>query len=117
MSIQIDTGHMGRATMRRAAVALLVIVLLSLPALANSGGPPYLNSNGDPTAEYGCNCHNNGQISERAVIMVTGVPIQYTPGEEYPLVIKVADAHVLAGDEGNTQAGFLMTSGEAGSFT
>ena len=59
MSVQIDPRYMGVATMRRAAVALLVIGLLSLPALANSGGPPYLNSNGDPTAEYGCNCHNN----------------------------------------------------------
>ena len=117
MSVQIDPRYMGAATTRRAAVALLVIGLLSLPALANSGGPPYLNSNGDPTAEYGCNCHNNGQISDRAVIMVTGVPIQYSPGEEYPLVIKVADAHVLAGDDGNTHAGFLMTSGGAGSFT
>ena len=29
-------------------------------------------------------------------------------------MIEVADAHVLAGDEGNTHAGFLMTSGGAG---
>ena len=42
MSVKIDHGYMGRASIRRGAVALLVIGLLSLPALANSGGPPYL---------------------------------------------------------------------------
>lgn len=108
---------MGNRLLRRTGLALVIIGLLSLPALANSGGPPYLNGDGNPTAEYGCSCHNNGQISDRAVIMITGVPIQYNPSEDYDFTIKVADAHVLAGDDGNVKAGFVITSGELGTFS
>ena len=108
---------MGREILRRATLALIAIGLLSLPALGNSGGPPYLNGDGNLTSEYGCSCHNNGQISDRAVVMVTGVPIQYSLAEQYQFTIHVADAHVLAGDDGNVKAGFVITSGNVGSFT
>ena len=117
MSVRTGGQNMGRGILRRATLALIAIGLLSLPALGNSGGPPYLNGDGNLTSEYGCSCHNNGQISDRAVIMVTGVPIQYSLGEQYQFTIHVADAHVLAGDDGNVKAGFVITSGNAGSFT
>lgn len=117
MSTRIWGGNMGNQILQRTAIALFTICLLSLPALGNSGGPPYLNGDGNPTAEYGCSCHNNGQISERAVVMVTGVPIQYATSEIYDFTIQVADSHTLAGDDGNTQAGFVITSGDVGTFT
>ena len=49
--------------------------------------------------------------------MVTGVPIQYAASEFYDFTIQVADSHTLAGDDGNTQAGFVITSGNVGTFT
>ena len=34
-------------------VALCLVGLLAIPAFANSGGPPYLNSDNQETAKYG----------------------------------------------------------------
>ena len=53
MSTRIWGGSMGNQILQRTAIALFTICLLSLPALGNSGGPPYLNGDGNPTAEYG----------------------------------------------------------------
>ena len=54
MSMRMGGVYMGNQILRRTAIALFTICLLSLPALGNSGGPPYLNGDGNPTAEYGC---------------------------------------------------------------
>ena len=93
----------------KALVVLLIIGMAAIPALGNSGGPPYLNQDGDPTVKYGCSCHNNGAVSERAVVMITSVPIMYELGESYEFSIKVADSFTLSGGDGNSKAGFLLS--------
>ena len=47
MSTRIWGGNMGNQIIRRSAIALFTICLLSLPALGNSGGP--LTSTGTGT--------------------------------------------------------------------
>ena len=98
-------------------VVLLIIGMAAIPALGNSGGPPYLNQDGDPTVKYGCSCHNNGAVSERAVVMITSVPIMYELGESYELTIKVADSLTLSGGDGNSKAGFMLSSDSMGVFS
>jgi hypothetical protein len=49
--------------------------------------------------------------------MVTGVPLMYEPSEQYQLTIRVADSLTLSGGEGNTHAGFLISSESIGNFT
>ena len=98
-------------------VVLLIIGMAAIPALGNSGGPPYLNQDGDPTVKYGCSCHNNGAVSERAVVMITSVPIMYELGESYELTIKVADSLTLSGGDGNSKAGFMLSSDSIGVFS
>ena len=97
-------------------VALFLVGLLSIPAFANSGGPPYLNSDNQETAKYGCTCHY-ASPGDRAVVMVSGVPVMYESGQSYEFVITVADSVTLAGADGNTKAGFLLTDNGAGSFS
>jgi len=97
-------------------VALFLVGLLSIPAFANSGGPPYLNSDNQETAKYGCTCHY-ASPGDRAVVMVSGVPVMYESDQSYEFVITVADSVTLAGAEGNTKAGFLLTDNGAGSFS
>ena len=101
----------------KALVILLIIGMAAIPALGNSGGPPYLYQDGDLTVKYGCSCHNNGATSERAVVMITSVPIMYNLDESYQLTIKVADSLTLSGGDGNTKAGFLLSSENLGTFT
>ena len=98
-------------------VVLLIIGMAAIPALGNSGGPPYLNQENDLTVKYGCTCHNNGATSDRAVVMISGVPIMYELDESYELTIKVADSLTLSGGEGNSRAGFLLSSDSIGTFT
>ena len=76
---------------QRVLACLVVVVALSLPALGMSKGPSANNSNDELTVKYGCSCHNNGAPSDRAVVMVTGVPLLYEPSEQYQLTIRVAD--------------------------
>ncbi|MEC9075357.1 MAG: hypothetical protein VYA94_00550, partial [Candidatus Thermoplasmatota archaeon] len=95
--------------LKRLFAVLLTISILSIPAVGMSSGPGYENADGDPTVKYGCNCHNNGAASTRAVVMVTGVPVMYELGASYDMTIKVADSLTLSGGDGNTQGGFLMT--------
>ena len=71
----------------------------------------------DWAVKYGCSCHNNGAPSDRAVVMVTGVPLVYEPSQQYQLTIKVADSLTLSGGEGNVQAGFLMSTDAIGNFS
>ena len=97
-------------------VALFLVGLLSIPAFANSGGPPYLNSDNQETAKYGCTCHY-ASPGDRAVVMVSGVPVMYESDQSYEFVITVADSVTLAGADGNTKAGFLLTDNGAGSFS
>lgn len=97
-------------------VALFLVGLLSIPAFANSGGPPYLNSDNQETAKYGCTCHY-ASPGDRAVVMVSGVPVMYESDQSYEFVITVADSVTLAGEDGNTRAGFLLTDNGAGSFS
>ncbi|MDC0327669.1 hypothetical protein OAN05_00020 [bacterium] len=101
----------------KALVVLLIIGMAAIPALGNSSGPPYLNQDGDLTVKYGCSCHNNGATSERAVVMITSVPIMYDLDESYQLTIKVADSLTLSGGDGNTKGGFLLSSENLGTFT
>jgi hypothetical protein len=49
--------------------------------------------------------------------MVTGVPVMYETSEQYQLTIRVADSLTLSGGEGNTNAGFLISSESIGNFT
>ena len=102
---------------RRLLACLVIVVVLSLPALGMSQGPGANNSNDELTVKYGCSCHNNGAPSDRAVVMVTGVPLMYEPSEQYEMTIRVADSLTLSGGEGNTDAGFLFSSDSIGSFS
>jgi hypothetical protein len=102
---------------RRLLACLVIVVVLSLPALGMSKGPGAYNSNDELTVKYGCSCHNNGAPSDRAVVMVTGVPLMYEPSSQYELTIRVADSLTLSGGEGNTHAGFLFSSDAIGNFT
>ncbi len=102
---------------RRLLACLVIVVALSLPALGMSKGPGAYNSNDELTVKYGCSCHNNGAPSDRAVVMVTGVPLMYEPSEQYELTIRVADSLTLSGGEGNTDAGFLISSDSVGNFS
>jgi hypothetical protein len=101
----------------KAIVVLLIIGMAAIPALGNSSGPPYLNQDGELTVKYGCSCHNNGATSERAVVMITGVPVMYDFDQSYQLTIKVADSLTLSGGDGNTKAGFLLSSSNVGVFS
>ena len=114
---EAPTGDRKMAGLKRALVVILALSILSIPAMGMSSGPGYENADGDPTVKYGCNCHNNGAASSRAVVMVTGVPVMYELGESYDMTIKVADSLTLSGGNGNTQGGFLMTSEGIGYFT
>jgi len=91
---------------KRLVAVLAVLALLAVPAMGMSSGPSYENGDGDPTVKYGCSCHNNGATSDRAVVMVTGVPVMYEPGASYDFTITVADALTLSGGDGNKKAGF-----------
>ena len=95
-----------RVSINRAFICVIVVAAASIPALGMSNGPGAYNSNDELTVKYGCSCHNNGAPSERAVVMVTGVPLMYEQSESYQLTIRVADSLTLSGGEGNTQAGF-----------
>ncbi len=101
----------------RLLVALILIGLLALPAFGNSQGPPQLNGDNDETAKYGCSCHGNGATGDRAVVMISGVPVMYDAGGAYDMVITVADSVTLAGSDGNTKAGFLLTDDGVGGFS
>ena len=102
---------------RRLLACLVIVVAISLPALGMSKGPGAYNSNDELTVKYGCSCHNNGAPSDRAVVMVTGVPLLYEPSEQYQLTIRVADSLTLSGGDGNTHAGFLLSSDSIGNFS
>ena len=106
-----------RVSARRVLTCLVIVVAISIPALGMSKGPGAYNSNDELTVKYGCSCHNNGAPSDRAVVMVTGVPLMYEPSEQYQLTIRVADSLTLSGGEGNTHGGFLISSDSIGNFT
>ena len=106
-----------RVSARRVLTCLVIVVAISFPALGMSKGPGAYNSNDELTVKYGCSCHNNGAPSDRAVVMVTGVPLMYEPSEQYQLTIRVADSLTLSGGEGNTHGGFLISSDSIGNFT
>ena len=106
-----------RVSARRVLTCLVIVVAISLPALGMSKGPGAYNSNDELTVKYGCSCHNNGAPSDRAVVMVTGVPLMYEPSGQYQLTIRVADSLTLSGGEGNTHGGFLISSDSIGNFT
>ncbi|MDG1535861.1 MAG: hypothetical protein P8Q45_01375 [Candidatus Thalassarchaeaceae archaeon] len=106
---------MGRSP--RLLVALILIGLLALPAIANSQGPPQFNAEDDETAKYGCTCHGNAAPGDRAVVMISGVPVMYDAGADYEMIITVADSVTLAGSDGNTKAGFLLTANGIGGFS
>ena len=106
-----------RVGILRLTTCLILIVAISLPAFGMSNGPGAVNSDGDLTVKYGCSCHNNGAPSDRAVVMVTGVPLVYEQSQQYQMTVKVADSLTLSGGEGNVQAGFLMSTDGIGNFS
>ena len=106
-----------KTAIKRISICSLIILVLAIPALGLSSGPGHLNSNNELTVEYGCTCHNNGATSDRAVVMITGVPVMYEPSISYEFTIYVADSLTLSGGEGNVKAGFLLSSGAVGSFS
>ena len=101
----------------RFGIALFVVGLLIVPVFGLSDGPSALNSDEELTVKYGCNCHNNGDSSPRAVVMITGVPIMYELSETYNLTVTVADSLTLSGGDGNVKAGFLLSSDAVGVFS
>jgi len=112
--------------MKRTVVRILVLgfllSILATPSVAYHLGPPSVDNNDNPTAIYGCTCHGvggplNGQPSDRAIVSVSGVPIQYDVDVTYNFTILVQDANTLAGESGNVAGGFLMSSGDVGLFT
>ena len=98
-------------------MCIFIVLALAIPAYGMSNGPGALNSNGDLTVKYGCSCHNNGAPSDRAVVMITGVPVMYEANMQYKFTITVADSLTLSGGEGNSQAGFLLSSDSVGNFS
>ena len=106
-----------RVSFGRAVSCLVIAAAIALPAFGMSAGPSALNSNDELTVKYGCSCHNNGATSDRAVVMITGVPLMYEPSDEYLFTINVADSLTLSGGDGNTRAGFLMSSDSIGTFS
>jgi len=102
---------------KRAFVCLLVVIAVSLPALGMSQGPGANNSDDQLTVKYGCSCHNNGAPSDRAVVMITGVPLMYEASQQYQFTIRVADSLTLSGGDGNNYAGFLISSDQIGNFS
>lgn len=114
---RVPTGDNVRVSISRAIACLVIAAAMALPAFGMSAGPSALNSNDDLTVKYGCSCHNNGAVSDRAVVMITGVPLLYEPSEQYVLTINVADSLTLSGGDGNTRAGFMLSSDGIGSFT
>ena len=111
---------MNRTIIRIIVLGFLFSILAS-PSVAYHLGPP-AEGNGKDTAVYGCTCHGlggplNGQASDRAIVSVSGVPIQYSNSTAYNFVIKVQDANTLAGESGNVAGGFLMSSGNIGVFS
>ena len=106
-----------KTAIKRISICSLIILVLAIPALGLSSGPGHLNSNDELTVEYGCTCHNTGATSDRAVVMITGVPVMYEPSISYEFTIYVADSLTLSGGEGNVKAGFLLSSGAVGSFS
>ena len=112
--------------MKRTFVRILVLgfllSILATPSVAYHLGPPSVDNNENPTAIYGCTCHGvggplNGQPSDRAIVSVSGVPIQYDIDVTYNFTILVQDANTLAGESGNVAGGFLMSSGDIGIFS
>ena len=97
--------------------SLLVVIAVALPALGMSQGPGAYNSDDELTVKYGCSCHNNGAPSDRAVVMITGVPLMYEPSQQYQFTIRIADSLTLSGGDGNNYAGFLLSSDQIGNFT
>ena len=108
---------MVRMGANRLGICLFALLALSIPTIAMSAGPSATNSNDDLTVKYGCSCHNNAAPSDRAIVMITGVPLVYEPSQVYQYTVTVADSLALSGGDGNTKAGFLLSSDSVGSFS
>jgi hypothetical protein len=106
-----------KKSLERSSIVIIIIGILVIPVFGMSGGPSALNSNEDLTVKYGCSCHNNGDTSDRVVVMITGVPIMYEAGNTYDLIITVADSLTLSGGNGNSKGGFLLSSDGIGVFS
>ena len=110
------SGATMRSAVRKLGLCFILLGLIAMPVYGYGDGPPALNSNLDATVEYGCTCHSNSP-SERSVVMITGVPVMYEAEETYQFSVTVADSHELSASDGNTKAGFLLSSGSIGNFT
>ena len=100
----------------RLGICLIALLALSIPTIAMSAGPSASNSNDELTVKFGCSCHNNGAPSDRAIVMITGVPLMYETSQEYQFTITVADSLTLSGGNGNAKAGFLLSADSLGAF-
>ena len=99
----------------RSLLVILLALMLSVGALASSGGPPPENSAGESTVISGCNCHGvgapaNGGTSTEVVVSISGVPHSYDVDQAYEFSIKVEHSS-------NTAGGFMLSSGGSGTFS
>ena len=83
-----------KRTFVRLTVLIFLFSILATPSVAYHLGPPLEDNNGNPVAAYGCTCHGvggplNGQPSDRAIVSVSGVPIQYDVAVTYNFTILV----------------------------
>ena len=95
-----------KRTFVRLTVLIFLFSILATPSVAYHLGPPLEDNNGNPVATACCTCHGvggplNGQPSDRAIVSVSGVPIQYDVAVTYNFTILVQDANTLAGESGN----------------
>ena len=100
----------------RSLLVISLVLLLAAQVLASSGGPPESNMTGESTVLNGCNCHGSAApsaasgTSTEVVVSISGVPSAYQVNVQYNLTIKVEHSS-------NTAGGFLMSSGDVGTFS
>src|SRR5436190_22988006 len=87
----------------------LAVVLLFLPliAYASVNGPVFSHT-GAPGDQGNCTeCHAGNVNAGPGSVSITGIPIAYSPGQTYPLIVTVQQ-------NGRQRFGFQLTSIDAG---
>ena len=117
LMVEVNVGGAMNIRSPRLMIAVFLICLLAIPVIGFSQGPPALNAEEDPTVRFGCTCHGNAAPGDRAIVMITGIPVMYETDQAYEFTINVADSVTLSGSDGNTEAGFLFSSNAVGDFS